>query len=78
MQNIVAAERATAAKDVARYLIVVLSRLINLTSSLNDFVEADSKRQQPTLGKEAGNFSYDIAIVKGLTTDILQCIVKDL
>lgn len=78
-QNIAAAERATAPKDVARYLIVVLSRLGDLTSSMNDFIEADGKRQQPTLSKEdKGNLSYDITMVKGLTTDILQCVVKGL
>jgi hypothetical protein len=52
MQNVVAAERATAAKDIARYLIVVLSRLSDLTSSLNDFIETDRNRPQPTLSKE--------------------------
>jgi hypothetical protein len=78
-QNVVAAERATAAKDVAGYLIVALSRLSDLKSSMNDFIEVDGKRPQPTLSnKDRENMSFDIGIVKGQTTDILQCVVKGL
>ena len=66
MQNVEAAERATVAKDVATYLIVVLSRLSDLASSMNDFIEADGKRQQPTLSrKDRESIAFDIAIVKG-------------
>jgi len=79
IQNVVAAEGATSAKDVARYLIVVLSRLSDPKSSMDDFVLADSKRQQPTLSQEdKGSLSYDITGVKGLTTNILQCVVRSL
>jgi hypothetical protein len=46
---------------------------------MNDFIEADRNRQQPTLSKEEnGKMSYDITILKGQTTSMLQCIVKAL
>jgi hypothetical protein len=79
MQNVVAAESATAAKEVASYLIVVLSRLSDLASSMNDFVEADGKRQQATLSKEdKEQIPYEIAAVKSQTTSTLQCVVRGL
>lgn len=79
MQNVVAAESATAANDVARYLMVVLSRLSDLTSSMNDFIEADGTRQQATLSKDdKERMTFEITLVKGQTTSILQCIVKGL
>lgn len=79
IQNVVAAEGATSSKDVASYLIVVLSRLSDLKSSMDDFIQADSKRQQPTLSPEdKSNLSYDITALKGLTTNILQCVVRRL
>ena len=78
IQNIAAAERATSAKDVARYLIVILSRLSVLKSSMDDFVKADGKRQQPTLSEEDKGNLYDITILNGQTTAVLQCVVKGL
>lgn len=79
MQNVVAAEGASSTKEAASYLIVVLSRLSDLKSSMDDFIQADSKRQQPTLSSEdKGNLSYEITGLKGLTTNILQCVVRRL
>jgi hypothetical protein len=79
MQNVEAAEHAAAAKDIARYLIVVLSRLSDLKTSMNDFIEADGTRQQATLSKEdKQTMQYMILAVKSQTTIILQCVVKGL
>jgi hypothetical protein len=78
-KNLEAADRATEAKDLARHLIDALSGTFKLAETTNDFIEADGKRERPTLGQQDKNrMTLSTYFLNSFTASTLQCVVKGL
>jgi hypothetical protein len=76
LDNLDAAKNATG-KDLARYLVVVLSRLGELSSSMSNFMDADKSRPSPTLTDEMRQtMYYFLPSAKSQSVSLLQCVIS--
>jgi hypothetical protein len=75
-QNLDAAKQALS-RDLARYLVVVLSRIGELQERMPAYLSADQKRAQPMVNDEIrSNMYYFLPSTKALTVSLLQCVVS--
>ena len=66
-------------KDLARFLVTLLSRLGELGSSMRSFMDADQSRQPSTLTDEArSSIYYFLPSAVHQTEALLQCVIKAL
>ena len=74
--NLNAAETASG-RNVARYLVVVLSRIGELQEKVPEYLSADRKRAQPMTNEEiAGNMYFFLTGAKAATVNLLQCVIS--
>lgn len=76
IDNLTAA-RSAAGRDVARYLVVVLARLGDLTDKARSYVDADLKRGSPILTEDnRSTMYYNLTTAKSQTVSLLQCVIS--
>ncbi|MDH2349559.1 hypothetical protein QCM80_02525 [Bradyrhizobium sp. SSUT112] len=76
LDNLEAAKNASG-KDLARYLVVVLSRLGEVNERMIAFIDADSHRASPTLDKaRRDEIYYRLPAAKAVVVSLLQCVIS--
>jgi hypothetical protein len=76
VQNLTAA-RAANGRGLARYLVVALSGLVDLSVSTSAYIDADRKRKSPVLTEENWNtMYYNLTFAKSQTVSLLQCVIS--
>jgi hypothetical protein len=78
-ENLRAARSAKDGKNVARYLVVALSRLGSLSESVKAYIDFDRSRQPPVLSEDKRKELFLLLpLIKGQTTSLLQCVISQL
>ncbi|WP_314963405.1 hypothetical protein [Bradyrhizobium cosmicum] len=78
LDNLDAAKNASG-KDLARHLVVVLSRLGEVNERMSAFIDADSRRASPTLDKATRDeIYYRLPAAKAVVVSLLQCVISAL
>ncbi|WP_442548164.1 hypothetical protein [Bradyrhizobium ottawaense] len=76
LDNLDAAKNASG-KDLARYLVVVLSRLGEMNERMLAFMDADGRRDAPTLDKATRDeIYYRLPAAKAVVVSLLQCVIN--
>lgn len=76
VQNLTAA-RSAAGRDLARYLVVVLSGWVDLNDATKSYINADRKRSTPVLTDEGrSTIYYRLPFAKSQTVSLLQCVIS--
>jgi hypothetical protein len=76
VQNLTAA-RSASGRDLARYLVVVLSGFIDFNNATKSYIDADRKRNSPVLTEEnRSTMYYDLPFAKSQTVSLLQCVIS--
>jgi hypothetical protein len=76
VRNLTAA-RSASGRDLARYLVVALSGLADLTEATNSYIDADRKHDPPVLTKEnRSTLYYNLTSAKSQTVSLLQCVIS--
>jgi hypothetical protein len=76
LQNLDAAKTASG-RDLARYLIVVLSRMGDLQVTMDQYISTDMHRSPSVLrDSDREKMFFDMPVSKGETVSLLQCVVS--
>ncbi|MGY4466951.1 hypothetical protein ACVWWK_002633 [Bradyrhizobium sp. LB9.1b] len=75
VQSLTAA-RAASGRDLARYLVVVLSGWVDLNDATKSYINADRKRSTPVLTEGRGTIYYRLSSAKSQTVNLLQCVIS--
>ena len=77
--NLQAAKDARLGKDRARYLVVVLLRLVDVGSDMEGYIDFDLKRNASILTDDArSTMRSSLQAARVQTTSLLQCIIDQL
>ena len=77
-ENLRAAQLAKEGKNVARYLVVALARLGDLSQSTNDYIEFDRARPPVLSEEKRQSMHFLLSGIKLRTTSLLQCVISQL
>lgn len=76
VENLKAA-RTASGRDLARYLIVALSKIGDLQVTMDQYISADMRRHPSTLTQDNRDTMYfQLPLAKGKTISLLQCVVS--
>ncbi|MBR0714786.1 hypothetical protein [Bradyrhizobium liaoningense] len=76
MDNVTTA-RSAAGRDLARLLVVVLGRLVDMNHRMHEYIDADGKRNAPVLTqKNRDTMYFNLPVAKDQTVSLLQCVIS--
>jgi hypothetical protein len=77
-ENLRAARSAKDGKNVARYLVVALSRLGSLSESMKAYIDFDRSRQPPVLSEDKRRVVLPSSLDQRPNDSLLQCVIGQL